>query len=153
MTDSLTQAITDELTRQGGYYSERSRERRFSSQPEVAPSRNYAGKIVIGDDSDADGVDIAALADAVRAHLQPTITSIEELDALPEYAVIRADEKRDGRRHTIGRYFEKCDMRRNEWLELDPGDRSDGENTVPAELIINYYATAGATVLYRPETA
>lgn len=82
--------------------------------------------------------------------------TVEDLDALPEYAVIRAEEHREmpsGRKHVIGRYFEKASQHRNGWLELNPSDRMDGEDTMPAALVVNYYGTGGCTVLYRPEDA
>ncbi|AON97353.1 hypothetical protein BIZ71_gp60 [Gordonia phage Hedwig] len=84
----------------------------------------------------------------------PIVTTVEELQELPERTVIRSEEVREGGRrdHVIGRYFEKHSARRNEWLELNPSDRFDGEETVDAALIVQYYAANGrCLVLWQPE--
>ncbi|AYB69144.1 hypothetical protein KNU10_gp12 [Gordonia phage Foxboro] len=84
----------------------------------------------------------------------PVVTTVEELNALPEGTVIRAEEIREkdhlhGRPWTIGTYLEKS--RRNEWLELNPSDRMDGEETVDPEFVIRYRARNGrCLILWKP---
>lgn len=78
----------------------------------------------------------------------PTLTTVEELNALPEGTVIRAEEVRDQslrRPWVIATYLEKAS--RNEWLELNPSDRMDGEETVDPEFVVRYRARNGRCLL------
>ncbi|AZG43470.1 hypothetical protein [Gordonia insulae] len=101
------------------------------------------------------GMDARAVAEAVvsvvTAHT--TVDTVEELDALPVDTVIRAEEVRhfaSGRPHVIGKYFEKWGG--DQWIDMDPADRNDGEDTVPSDLILRYYAKGGrCIVLFRPD--
>jgi hypothetical protein len=76
------------------------------------------------------------------------IETAEELAELPVGTIIRAGEARFKNR-VIGRIFERS-FGRDSWLELDPGDRNDGEETWQGEWLIKLF-TAGITVLWNPE--
>lgn len=73
-----------------------------------------------------------------------TVDSIEELEALPIGSLIRA-VRRPGL--TFGTVYEKTGR---EWLELDPGDRDDGDHTTPPGWIVNGHE-GGILVLFIPE--
>lgn len=72
-----------------------------------------------------------------------TVTSAAELMALPLGSLIRAllHEKQ-----TPGTVFERVGK---EWLELDPSDRDDGEQTIPSAAIFRVYKH-GVFVLFTP---
>lgn len=97
---------------------------------------------------------VADLVTAVKRLTPRVIETVRELDALPEGAVVRAEKVREGARrvHIIGSYFEKTSHRRNEWMQLDPGDRMDGEDRVDGDGVLRYFASGGRViVLYIPE--
>lgn len=73
------------------------------------------------------------------------ITTAEQLDALPVNSLIRAlhHPKQGG----PGSVFEK--IYSNQWLELDPGDRYDGENSTDSAAIVQIYG-AGVFLVYHP---
>lgn len=73
------------------------------------------------------------------------ITTAEQLDALPVDSLIRAlsHPKQGG----PGAVFEK--IYSNQWLELDPGDRYDGENSTDSVTIMRIYE-AGVFLVYQP---
>ncbi len=73
------------------------------------------------------------------------ITTAEQLDALPVDSLIRAlsHPKQGG----PGAVFEK--IYSNQWLELDPGDRYDGENSTDSVTIMRIYG-AGVFLVYQP---
>lgn len=73
-----------------------------------------------------------------------TVTSADELKALPTCSLIRGLE-REGQRS--GDVFEKVGL--DHWLCLDPGDRFDGEETTPSHAIVLIYK-AGIRVLFTP---
>lgn len=77
------------------------------------------------------------------------LTSVAEINALPEKSVIRAERVAEGprRRHVFGYYFERTGR---EWTAMDPTDRMDGEDTVTAEFIRNF-CTGNITVCYAPQ--
>lgn len=103
------------------------------------------------------------LADAVIAclpnhgytitDLHPEIATTEELDALPEYTVVRSARTE---RADAATYYEKYHAfdpkrpMRDTWLELDPGDRNDGEQLCHSYAVL--YGNKHVTVVYRPDT-
>lgn len=94
-----------------------------------------------------DGIERAARI-AVGMLAPRTITTVEELESLPIGVIVRAVEVHIKGR-SIGRIFENVGGR-YAWLELDPGDRSDGEATWPGDWLIKHF-TGRITVLYTPE--
>ncbi|MFF1946927.1 hypothetical protein ACFVWF_32840 [Rhodococcus qingshengii] len=83
---------------------------------------------------------------ALQKALPRTVNSAAELDALPEDTVIRV-QKRKGVKFAT--YYEK--IHRNMWLALDPGDRSDGEDSWDALFIVRF--NEAITVLFTPGDA
>jgi len=76
-----------------------------------------------------------------------TVTTVEELDALVGGTIIRT-VKSEHNPH--GLCFEKYGK---EWLALDPGDRDDGEETIPSGAVVNWYGQHSITVLFTPGDA
>lgn len=76
------------------------------------------------------------------------IETVDQLDALPERTVIRA-QRREG--HSYATYYEKLTERSNapQWLALDPSDRTDGEELGWAAVILRF--NYRVTVLHTPE--
>ena len=72
-----------------------------------------------------------------------TVKSPSELDALPEDTVIRVQKRKKAKFAT---YYEKYG--RNQWLALDPSDRSDGEELWDAQVIVRF--NEAITVLFDP---
>jgi len=75
-----------------------------------------------------------------------SVTTAEELDAQPEWTMIRV-VKRKG--HQFATCFEKVGS--NRWMALDPTDKSDGEDLWDAQIIVRF--NEDITVLYVPEEA
>lgn len=95
----------------------------------------------------AEGAADAILAAGYRK--TRTVTTDEELEALPKGTLIRAVEERLMSRD-IGRVFENIGGR-YPWLELDPGDRSDGEDAYPSMTIRYIFGKGSITVLHTPQ--
>lgn len=88
----------------------------------------------------------AHVADAWRE--SRTVRTVDELDALPDRSIIRAEKERGPR--TGATYFEK--LWRGKWLNLDPSDRYDGEESLDSDLIIKWFAKGGqCRILWTPE--
>lgn len=85
---------------------------------------------------------IARLLLALERATEPiAITASEDLDALPMHSIVGVDDSpvHDGMTFR-SRYvcFEKYTMNagRDSWLELDPGDRDDGESLHPSGYLV-----------------
>ena len=73
-----------------------------------------------------------------------TVNSTAELMALPLGSLIRALLHEN---QSPGTVFERVGK---EWLELDPSDRDDGEQTIPSAAIFRVYKH-GVFVLFTPD--
>jgi len=92
-----------------------------------------------------------AVIELLKPHLAaalPEVTSVEELDQLPQGAVIMA---------TGGQWnpdypelFLKAGYTHAPWLALDPSDRDDGENLESSGATLKWRCDGAARVLYRP---
>jgi hypothetical protein len=74
---------------------------------------------------------------------QPVIRTAEEFLALPDGTTIRTVRRQGRGSH----FFQRVGR---EFVELDPSDRSDGEETVSAQGILNWYSTGFAEVVDVP---
>lgn len=72
------------------------------------------------------------------------ITTADELDSLPQRAIIRAVQSRNPK---YGDVFERF---LSGWLHLDPSDRSDGEGTVHSAEVLRWHGDESVTVLWEP---
>lgn len=88
---------------------------------------------------------VKAALEAAGPFTRKLVSSAVELDALPKQTVIRAATKRNPK---FADYFERF---LSGWIHLDPGDREDGESTVPSEVVVNWYGDESITVVYEPE--
>lgn len=73
-----------------------------------------------------------------------TVNSTAELMTLPSGSLIRALLHEN---QSPGTVFERVGK---EWLELDPSDRDDGEQTIPSAAIFRVYKH-GVFVLFTPD--
>ncbi|WP_019204543.1 hypothetical protein [Tsukamurella sp. 1534] len=74
------------------------------------------------------------------------VETADDMDALPDGTVIRAERIVEGRRRSIGYYFER---RGKTWTDMDPSDRSDGEDTFRSR-DVRAYCDGTITVLWTP---
>lgn len=74
------------------------------------------------------------------------ITTAEELDALPEGSIILTPSTNPNYPSVFRKVW------RGEWLELDPGDKSDGEYGIVAEGLLRWDSKDHtATILFAPK--
>jgi len=78
-----------------------------------------------------------------------TITTEEELDALPEGSIIKCNKERSN--PLWPDVFLNTGSSRDPWLHLDPSDRYDGENTVASAAVLRWFGDGKATVLWEPQ--
>ena len=122
------------------------------NQPPLNPdaleaASNAVRRIALGELNSWDVAEAAITAYLAAA--LPEVTSVEELDQLPQGAVIMA---------TGGQWnpdypelFLKAGYAHAPWLALDPSDRDDGENLESSGAILKWRCDGSARVLYRPE--
>jgi len=72
-----------------------------------------------------------------------TVTTVEELDALPAGTLIACLNLNPD----WPSVFLNAGGSRTPWLHLDPGDRSDGETTLPSGEVLRWYGKGSAIVL------
>ncbi|WNM64523.1 hypothetical protein SEA_MIDNIGHTRAIN_36 [Arthrobacter phage MidnightRain] len=88
----------------------------------------------------------AVLAAGYRKPQQ--VTTVEELEALPAGTLLRC--LRVYQNPEWPTVFLHAGSKRMPWLNLDPGDRDDGEVTVESGYVLRWHGTESVTVIYSP---